>query len=264
MIVLQFLLLGLVVGSFLNVVIYRVPIMFKREWERDLALASDQPAPEHPKFSLWTPRSHCPHCSTQLTLAQNIPILGFLLQSGKCRHCGAPISWRYPLVELLTGILFAFAAYQHPVVWTAAAVAFAVAFMIALTFIDLDEMLLPDSLTYLFMWSGFAVALSPYGLIRPDDAILGAIVGFGLLWLPAKAYALVTGRDGMGGGDLKYLAGIGAWVGLLPLVYGLVIASVLSLLVAVGVQLLKRKRDFRQAFPFGPFLSCGALFGLYF
>lgn len=275
-----FLLFGLVVGSFLNVLIYRYPVMLQRGWSEDLALANGQTPPTHDPFNLWVPRSRCGSCGHVLGWVENIPLFSYFRQAGACAHCGAHIPLRYPIVEALTGLLFLFSALVHDSTWTAAGVALACSFLVALAFIDLDEMLLPDQLTFGLMWLGFGLALTGHALVSPEGAILGAMVGFVILWAPARAYEFVTGRDGMGGGDLKYAAAIGAWVGPYAMVYCLVVASVASVVISGAMMLWRRRQPgasgggatlpagetggWRQQYPFGPFLSIGALFGLFF
>lgn len=254
------LLLGLLVGSFLNVVIHRLPIMMQRDWTAQCEeLAGREPSPQ-PRYNLITPRSACPRCGTQISAAQNIPVVSWLALRGRCRACGQPISARYPLVEALTGLLSAAVAWKFG--WgLALACALGVTWvLIALTFIDLDTQLLPDSLTLPLLWAGLAasLAITPLpGQSLPVDtrtAVIGAIGGYLSLWSVYWLFKLVSGKEGMGYGDFKLLAALGAWLGwqmLLPIV-------LMSALVGavVGIVLIARfGRDRQLPMAFGPYLA---------
>ena len=258
-------LLGLVVGSFLNVVIHRLPRMLEREWRAQCEeLAGREPAAE-PAYNLLVPRSHCPACKTPVRLLHLIPVLGWLLARGRCAACGAAVSPRYPVVEALTAVLFALAAVKFDAGWPLAGVLLLIAFLVALAFIDLDTQFLPDQLTLPLLWAGLAMSLffgpgggADAGAIGPPpalaDAVLGAIAGYLVLWTVHQAFRLATGKEGMGYGDFKLLAALGAWLGwqaLLPIV---LIASVTG--AAVGVALIVgRGRSREHPIPFGPFLA---------
>jgi leader peptidase (prepilin peptidase)/N-methyltransferase len=259
-------LLGLMIGSFLNVVIYRLPIMLDREWRAQAAeltstaANTSSPPPPPDRFTLATPRSACPACKAPITAAQNIPVISWLVLRGRCAACKAPISQRYPLVELATGVLSAWVAW-HFGFGAAAACALLVTWtLIALTGIDVDHQLLPDSITLPLLWAGLlaAVLIGPRPEaalpVSPRDAIIGAAAGYLSLWLVFHAFRLVTGKEGMGYGDFKLFAALGAWLGwkLLPLVILLSAATgaVLGILMIV-----LRGRDRAAPMPFGPYLA---------
>jgi leader peptidase (prepilin peptidase)/N-methyltransferase len=254
------LLLGLLVGSFLNVVIHRLPIMMQRDWAAQCAeLAGREPEPA-PRYNLITPRSACPNCGTPIGAAHNVPIVSWLALRGRCRACGTAISVRYPLVEALSGLLSAAVAWKFG--WGAPlACALGVTWtLIALTFIDLDTQLLPDSLTLPLLWAGLGASLligRLPGQSLPVDirtAVIGAIAGYLSLWSVYWLFKLVSGKEGMGYGDFKLLAALGAWLGwqmLLPIV-------LLSALVGalVGIVLIARfGRDRHVPMAFGPYLA---------
>jgi leader peptidase (prepilin peptidase) / N-methyltransferase len=273
--------LGLVIGSFLNVVIYRLPIMLEREWRAqaaeilppaaaragsanagaapsDPALSNPSPRPE--RFSLVVPRSACPVCKAPITAWQNIPVLSWLALRGRCAACKTRISARYPAVELATGVLSAWVAW-HFGFGVAAACAVAVTWaLIALTGIDVDHQLLPDSITLPLLWAGLlaAVVIGPLPgsslPTSPRDAVLGAAAGYLSLWLVFHAFRLVTGKEGMGYGDFKLFAALGAWMGwkVLPLVILLSAAAGAMLGIAM---ILLRGRDRAAPMPFGPYLA---------
>jgi leader peptidase (prepilin peptidase)/N-methyltransferase len=277
--------LGLVVGSFLNVVIYRLPIMLEREWRAQAAeilptagtaagsANSAVPAPDAPappeRFSLVVPRSACPVCKAPITAWQNIPVISWLALRGRCAACKTRISARYPAVELATGILSAWAAW-HFGFGIAAACAVGVTWaLIALTGIDVDHQLLPDSITLPLLWAGLLAAaiLGPLRgaalPVSPRDAVVGAAAGYLSLWLVFHAFRLVTGKEGMGYGDFKLLAAFGAWMGwkVLPLIILLSAAAGAALGIAM---ILLRGRDRAAPMPFGPYLaSAGWLAMLY-
>ena len=270
--------LGLIVGSFLNVVIYRLPIMLERQWQRESAAlstaaataptptpaATTQPAPaadaDRRVFNLMAPRSSCPACHAPIGALHNIPVLSYLALRGRCAHCRAPISARYPAVELLTGLATATVAWQLGYGWPAACAIVVTWFLIALTFIDLDVQLLPDSLTLPLLWLGLLASLTGWGSAAtslprdPASAIGGAALGYLSLWTLYHLFRLLTGKEGMGYGDFKLLAAFGAWLGwqmLLPIV-------LLSALVGavVGLALIALRRHQRaHPIPFGPFLA---------
>jgi leader peptidase (prepilin peptidase) / N-methyltransferase len=259
------LVLGLVVGSFLNVVIYRLPIMLERQWREQAAEftgaagAATVPAMLPERFNLVFPRSSCPACRAPIGALQNIPLLSWLLLRGRCARCGASISARYPLVESLTGILFALVAWRFGFGWPALAAVTLTAFLIALTFIDIDHQLLPDSLTLPLMWLGLLISLlGPYpGSPVPVDvrsSLIGAIAGYLSLWSVYHLFRLVTGKEGMGYGDFKLFAALGAWLGWQMLFATVLIAA--SVGAVVGITLIAVRRHHRAApISFGPFLA---------
>jgi leader peptidase (prepilin peptidase) / N-methyltransferase len=259
-------LLGLIVGSFLNVVIYRLPIMLEREWQTQAAevLAAGKGAASDPapmvRFTLSTPGSACPKCKAPIKAWQNIPVFSWLVLRGRCAACQAPISARYPLVELATGLLSAWVAWHFGFTLPAACALLVTWSLIALTGIDIDHQLLPDNITLPLLWAGLlaAVALGPVvGTalpVSPQDALIGAAAGYVSLWLVFHAFKLVTGKEGMGYGDFKLFAALGAWLGwkLLPLV---IILSAASGAVLGIVLIALRGRDRSAPIPFGPYLA---------
>ena len=244
-------LLGLLIGSFLNVVIHRLPRMLEAEWRAQCEeLAGRDPAPR-PAYNLLVPRSHCPACQTPIRLLHLLPLLGWLLARGRCAACGVEIPTRYPLVEALTALLFALAALHFGFGWTLAAAMLVTAVLVALTFIDFDTQLLPDQLTLPLMWVGLAASL-PAG--RAPDALLGAMAGYLSLWSVYWAFKLVTGKEGMGYGDFKLLAALGAWLGWQALVPIVLIASVAG--AVAGLALIARGDHARDTpIAFGPWLA---------
>jgi leader peptidase (prepilin peptidase) / N-methyltransferase len=277
---------GLLVGSFLNVVIYRLPIMLDREWRAQAveilqpseagatpatvpaptpaAPTPAAPSPAAPtpaaSFNLVTPRSACPSCKAPIKAWQNIPVVSWLLLRGRCAACGSPISLRYPLVELTTGVLSAAVAWHFGFGSTAACALAVTWALIALTGIDLDHQLLPDDITLPLLWSGLLAAalIGPVGgaalPVGPRDAIIGAAAGYVSLWLVYHAFRLATGKEGMGYGDFKLFAALGAWLGwkLLPLV--ILLSAATGAIVGIAMILL-RGRDRSVPMPFGPYLA---------
>lgn len=254
-------LFGLVIGSFLNVVIHRLPVMMEREWAAQCAeLRGEAPAPHEP-FSLLRPGSHCPACGHRIGPLENVPVLSWLLLRGRCKSCAKAISVRYPLVEAATGALFAFAAWHFGFGPAGLAAFGLLAALIALCAIDFDTQLLPDDITLPLVWAG--LALNAFGVFTDlRSAVFGAIAGYLLLWTVYWTFKLTTGKEGMGYGDFKLLAALGAWLGwqMLPL---LVLAS--SLVGAVvGIGLLAfggQRRD--TPIPFGPYLALAGAIALF-
>ncbi|MFS2117525.1 prepilin peptidase, partial [Herbaspirillum frisingense] len=223
-------LLGLLVGSFLNVVIHRLPIMMLRETANFVAMERGEALPHQDRYDLWLPHSACPHCARPLAPWHKLPVLSWLLLRGRCSFCQARISARYPLVELLTALLFALVAWRFGLGATGLAVMLCSAFLIALAFIDADTMLLPDDLTLPLLWLGLLVNLN-HRLVALPDAVLGAAAGYGVLWLIFWIFKLVTGKDGLGYGDFKLMAALGAWLGWQALPLVLLLASVMGALL---------------------------------
>tara|TARA_B110000208_G_C11771602_1_gene430490 strand:+ start:913 stop:1782 length:870 start_codon:yes stop_codon:yes gene_type:complete len=254
--------LGLLIGSFLNVVIHRVPKMMEWEWHKNCLELQGKEAPAQTKLSLAKPRSACPKCQHQITALENIPVISYLLLGGKCKSCKTKISMRYPLVELLTGALLGFIAYQFGYTYiTLFAWLFTLA-LITLTFIDFDTQLLPDDITLPLLWLGLLFNLNS-GFTDLQSAVVGAIAGYLTLWSIYWLFKLVTGKEGMGYGDFKLLAVIGAWFGwqLLPAV--ILLSSVLSSVTGIALILMKGKSG-NTAIPFGPFLALGGISALLF
>ena len=210
-------LLGLCIGSFLNVVIHRLPLMMERDWKLESAELLGGKVEEPPPITLSTPRSRCPSCGHTIAWHENIPVLSYLRLGGKCAECKTPISKRYPAIEILTALLFAacgvrFGAQPATLLWCGL-----VAALIALAFIDLDTQFLPDSLTLPLIWAGIASAALGWIPLSLKDSVLGAMAGYLSLWFVFHAYRIIRGREGMGAGDFKLLAALGAWMGWLAL-----------------------------------------------
>lgn len=252
--------IGLMIGSFLNVAIYRIPIMMQRESENYLALENDQPPPHTERYNLITPRSACSSCAHKLSLADNIPLLSFALLKARCRYCKARISWRYPSVELLTAALSALVIWHLGSGIAGISGLILLWMLIAMSFIDLDTQLLPDELTLPLMWLGLLINLD--GTFVPlRDAVIGAAAGYVFLWLVYWMFFAATGKEGIGYGDFKLLAALGAWMGwmLLPLI--VLLSSVVG--ATVGLLMIAFKRHHRDSpIPFGPFLATAGLLAL--
>jgi len=253
------LVLGLIIGSFLNVVIYRLPVMMQREWteqcheflelEDDHKKTSDNPA----TLNLAKPDSHCPKCKHELTAFENIPILSYLRQAGKCRNCKAPISLRYPLIEAVTGIVTLLIAYQYGYSWLTLAILILTWSLIVLTMIDYDHQLLPDDITIPILWLGLII--NYFGLITTlEAAVLGAVAGYLILWTVYWLFKILTGKEGMGQGDFKLLAALGAWMGWQALPQIILLSSLIGALIGIGLILIKG-RDKNIPIPFGPYLA---------
>ena len=248
---------GLMVGSFLNVVIYRLPLILDREWRAQCAELDGKEVPES-TLSLAHPRSHCPACKAPVKAWQNIPVISWLLLRGRCAHCGAAISVRYPLVELATGLLSAAVAWHFGFGLAAAGALLLTWFLIPLTGIDLDHQLLPDALTLPLVWLGLLFSLGHHGAdalpVSPRDAIIGALAGYLFLWAIFHVFRLLTGKEGMGYGDFKLFAALGAWLGwqMLPLI--LLLSAAVG--AAVGIALVALRRQGREVpIPYGPYLA---------
>jgi leader peptidase (prepilin peptidase) / N-methyltransferase len=249
---------GLAIGSFLNVVIHRLPRMMENEWKAQCAeLAGAEPEVAGPRYNLVVPGSHCPHCRTPLRVIDNIPLVSWVALRGKCGHCGTRISARYPVVEALTAVLSAMVAYRFG--FTPATL-LALAFtwtLVALTFIDADTTLLPDDLTLPLLWLG--LGSNVFGTFVPlQDAVIGAMAGYLVLWSIYWLFKLATGKEGMGYGDFKLLAAIGAWLGwqaLLPIVLA---SSIIGAAVGIAMKIAGALREGRFV-PFGPFLAGGGI-----
>lgn len=246
---------GLCVGSFLNVVAYRLPLMMQAQWDADLREANGEEAPPQPKFNLLRPGSHCPSCKTPIKWWHNIPLLGFVILKGKCTHCGHKFGWRYPAVELFTGFCFGALAYSHPPSFLAVALMGLSAALIVLALIDLDTFLLPDAITLPLVWAGLLVNMRS-GSVPLDSAVLGAVAGYLILWSIYHLFKLATGKEGMGYGDFKLLAATGAWFGYVSLFSVLLVSSVAGVVFGLAIQKI-RGEDHAAPFPFGPSLVFG-------
>lgn len=263
-------LFGLIVGSFLNVVIYRLPIMLDRQWRQQCEELSGCEVPASTeRFNLLVPRSACPSCKTPITAVQNIPILSYVLLKGRCRSCGAKISIRYPLVEALTAVLTGLVAWKFGFGWPALTAIVLTWFLIALTFIDIDHQLLPDNLTLPLMWIGLLLSLwgpAPDGSPIPVDmrsSIIGAAAGYMSLWSVYHLFRLITGKEGMGYGDFKLLGALGAWLGWKMLLPIILMAAGVGAVVGILALVLKRQER-GTPIPFGPFLAAAGWLVLMF
>ncbi len=249
--------LGLLVGSFLNVVIYRLPIMLERQW-RDECAAFATPDSETPatpeKFNLMVPRSRCPQCQTMITAGDNIPVLSYLWLRGRCRHCQVPIPRRYPLIELVSGALGTLAAAHFGAGWSGLFAAILTWALLALAVIDFDTQLLPDVITLPILWLGLLVN-SAGVFVDLQASVFGAALGYSLLWSVFWLFKLATGKDGMGFGDFKLLAMLGAWLGWQRLPIVLLGASLVGAVVGLAlIALAGRAKE--KPIPFGPYLAC--------
>jgi leader peptidase (prepilin peptidase)/N-methyltransferase len=268
---------GLLIGSFLNVVIYRVPVILDRQWRaecRELchetadsepagAAATGEPsavAEAEPRFNLVVPRSACPSCKAPITALQNIPVLSYVILKGRCASCGVRISPRYPAIEALTGILSAAVAWKFGFGWPALSALVLTWFLIALTFIDIDHHLLPDELTLPLVWIGLMLTLwapASVGIpipVGPRESIIGAIAGYLSLWSVYHLFLLLTGEEGMGYGDFKLLAALGAWLGYTMLLPILLVSAVVGAVLG-GTMLLVRGQGRRTHIAYGPYIA---------
>ncbi|MCA0393892.1 MAG: A24 family peptidase [Proteobacteria bacterium] len=246
--------LGLLVGSFLNVVILRLPRRMEWEWKRDAREVLEQPELyDPPPPGIVVERSHCPHCGHQLSWYENIPLFSWLALRGKCRSCKAPISIQYPLVELLTAVLCTLCVWRFGFGWQGFGACLLTCFLVAASGIDLRTQLLPDSLTLPLMWLGLIASLD--NLFMPaKPALLGAIAGYASLWSVWWLFKQVTGKEGMGHGDFKLLAALGAWVGLAGVLPIILLSSVVGAVVG-SIWLAMKGRDRATPIPFGPYLA---------
>jgi leader peptidase (prepilin peptidase)/N-methyltransferase len=255
-------LLGLLVGSFLNVVVYRLPKMMEAEWADQCAELNGSVMTPQARYNLWAPRSACPSCKHQITALENIPVLSWLVLRGKCSVCKTAISPRYAVVELLTAVLSGAVAWKFGWSWQAAGGLFFVWALIALAFIDFDTTLLPDSITLPLLWLGLLFNLNGHFAPLPV-AVTGAIAGYLILWSIYWLFKLATGKEGMGYGDFKLLAAIGAWLGWELLPVTILLSSLVGALIGIGMIVLV-KHDRRVPIPFGPYLAGGGLVALFF
>ena len=247
--------LSLAIGSFLNVVIYRLPLMLQRSWKtqcNELFELDDSEAEQEP-FNLIVPRSRCPGCGHLITALENIPLISYLLQRGRCKHCNAKISVRYPVIELLTAVMSVIVAWKFGVSWQALFAILLTWALISLTFIDIDTQLLPDNITLPFLWLGILLNLN--GTFSDiQSSIIGAVAGYLSLWSVYHLFKLATGKEGMGFGDFKLLALLGAWIGwqMLPLI--IILSSVVGAVIGITM-IAVRGHDRNIPIPFGPYLA---------
>ena len=253
-------LLGLLIGSFLNVVIYRMPKMMQREFDDACAENCGKEPVHTDTFNLSVPRSACPHCGHKITAMENVPVISYLVLGGKCRGCKAPISLRYPAIELLTGALSAYMVWHFGSGWLGMATVVFGFLIIAMTFIDLDTQFLPDDLTYPLLWLGLLVNIN--GAIVPlRDAVIGAVAGYLALWSVNALYKLWKKTDGMGNGDFKLLGALGAWMGWTMLPAIILLSSVVGAIIGIGMIVFgNHGRETR--IPFGPYLTGAGLIAL--
>jgi leader peptidase (prepilin peptidase)/N-methyltransferase len=253
-------LFGLMIGSFLNVVIHRMPKMMQRESDNYVAHESGKPLPHTDRYNLIVPRSACPHCGHQITALENIPVISWLFLRGKCSDCKAPISARYPIVELLTALVSALLIWRFGSGLAGLATLVFAWMLIAMTLIDFDTQLLPDDLTLPLLWCGLLVNMS--GIFVPlDEAVIGAVAGYLSLWSVYWLFKLTTGKEGMGYGDFKLLAALGAWLGwkMLPVI--ILLSSVVGAVVGIAlIAFAKHGRD--KPIPFGPYLAAAGMLAL--
>lgn len=253
--------IGLMVGSFLNVVIYRLPEMMKRNWLQQCAELHGKAIETLPTFNLITPRSACPHCGHKITALENIPIISYLALRGRCSQCQARISPRYPIVEAVTALMSGFVAWHFGYSLITIAVLIFVWSLIALAVIDLNTQLLPDDITLPLLWLGVLVNMND-GFTDLHSAIIGVMAGYLSLWSIYWCFKLITGKEGMGYGDFKLLAAIGAWLGwsMLPIV--ILFSSLVGAIAGIGL-IIAAKLKKNIPIPFGPYLVGGALIALF-
>jgi leader peptidase (prepilin peptidase)/N-methyltransferase len=255
--------LGLLVGSFLNVVIYRLPKMLERQWAAECRLLSGQEPEVHETFNLMLPRSRCPSCGHQIRWYENIPVLSFVFLRGKCTACGVWISARYPLVELVTGALFLYCGLRWNLSATAGVWCGFSAVLVALTLIDWDTTLLPDDLTLPLLWAGLVASALHWTAVPLSTALWGAVAGYLSLWLVYWGFKLATGKEGMGFGDFKLFAALGAWFGWTALIPIILMASVMGAVIGIAMKFSTGLREGGYV-PFGPFLAVAGLTAMIF
>lgn len=256
--------MGLLVGSFLNVVIYRLPKMMERGWDREHAIYAAQKAGKElteaelqgNPFNLLTPPSRCGHCNHRVRWYENIPVISFLVLRGKCSSCKKPIGWRYPIVELVTAAIAWWCITRYGLQWHALAWFFFGACLICLTLIDWDTTLLPDSITLPLLWAGLLATSLGWTDISLNNAVWGAAIGYLSLWSIYWAFKLLTGKEGMGFGDFKLFAALGAWFGATALIPIILLAAVIGAIIGIAMKFASQLREGRYV-PFGPFLALG-------
>ncbi|MBV6415781.1 MAG: Type 4 prepilin-like proteins leader peptide-processing enzyme [Steroidobacteraceae bacterium] len=257
--------LGLLIGSFLNVVVHRTPIILDRQWRRQCDELAGRETPAAPRFDLVVPRSACPACKAPIRAIHNVPVLSWLALRGRCASCKARISARYPLVELLTAVLSSAVAWRFggdagglPLIGAALVLTW---FLIALTFIDFDTQLLPDAMTLPLLWLGLAASVLGYTAAAPREAIIGALAGYLSLWSVYHLFRLATGKEGMGYGDFKLLAALGAWLGWQMLLPIILLSAAVGAITGIAL-IVVRGRDRNVPIPFGPFLAAAGWIAL--
>ena len=258
------LVLGLLVGSFLNVIIYRMPVILQRDWKRqcsefleiDNSLSKDKShSLKHEVFNLQQPASHCPHCYHKIKHWENVPLISYIALGGKCSNCKAKISLRYPSVEFVNGVLSALVAFTFGATWLTLALLIFTWSLLVLTLIDFDHQLLPDDITIPLLWLGLLVNALDLGFgVSLDDALIGAIAGYLVLWAFYWVFKLTTNKEGMGYGDFKLLAALGAWMGWQSLLPIIILSSVVGAVSGI-IMIIALGRDKSVPMPFGPYLS---------
>lgn len=256
-------LLGLQFGSFLNLLIWRLPVMLHHQWEDDVTHFQGQEVPNRPAFNLFFPSSHCTSCMAPLRASELVPVLSYFWLKGRCAHCNAKVSWRYPLVELAVAAWWVWSASHWGVSPAALAWSAFGSLLLALALIDADTMLLPDNLTLPLLWVGLVLSAMGWISVQLADSVWGAVAGYLSLWSVQAVFKMITGKQGMGEGDFKLLAALGAWLGWLALPGLVLMASLLGVMAAL---LMRWRGDLAsdQALPFGPYLAvagvCIAIF----
>jgi leader peptidase (prepilin peptidase) / N-methyltransferase len=249
--------LGLLIGSFLNVVILRLPVMMQTDWQQQcyelLELDDSEFNKDKPNINLVTPRSHCPKCKHQISALENIPVISYLFLKGKCSNCGNKISVRYPLIELISGLSVVIVAYYFGVSIQTLFALFLTWSLIALSMIDFDHQLLPDDITLPLLWLGIIINI--FGLFTNlESSVIGAVFGYGTLWSVYIIFKLVTGKEGMGHGDFKLLALLGAWFGWQALPLIIILSSLVGAVIGISLMIFN-SHDRNSAIPFGPYLA---------
>lgn len=251
--------LGLLVGSFLNVVIYRLPVMMEKEFKKDYLEYFDAECEElaklnaEPKFNLVVPRSRCPKCGHLISAMENIPVISWLFLRGKCRKCKLPISFRYPSIELLSAVLTLTVAFFFPPSWKLLGAILLTWALISLSFIDFDKMLLPDEITQPFLWLGLVINTVD-GFVTVKSAVIGAVLGYLSLWSVYWGFKLITGKEGMGYGDFKLMAVIGAWFGYQMLPLAVLMSALVGAVIGITYKIVV-KESASKPIPFGPYIA---------
>ena len=255
--------LGLLVGSFLNVVIYRLPKMMEKQWAAEVAEFKGETPPDEAAFNLMLPRSKCPKCAHQIKWYENIPVVSYLFLRGKCSSCKTPISWRYPTIEMVTGALFFYCIWHWGLTATGLAWCGFSATLLSLSMIDWDTTLLPDDMTLPLLWAGLLLAALKVTNVSLESATWGAAAGYFSLWLIYWIFKLITGKEGMGYGDFKLFAALGAWFGWQALIPIILMASVIGAIVGIALKFSSKLRE-GGYIPFGPFLGLAGFSAMFF
>lgn len=255
--------IGLLVGSFLNVVIYRLPKMLERQWAAEVAEFKDEKLPDEATFNLMLPRSRCPKCAHQIQWYENIPVISYLFLRGKCSACSTPISARYPTIELVMGALFFYCIWRWGLTPTGLAWCGFSATLLALSMMDWDTTLLPDDMTLPLLWAGLILATLKITSISLESSVWGAAAGYFSLWLVYWIFKLITGKEGMGYGDFKLFAALGAWFGWQALIPIILMASVIGAIIGIALKFSSKLRDGGYV-PFGPFLGLAGFSSMVF